>query len=317
MSKDAMSKGTTTYVDPAEVMARAVDSRHEILDVRVAEPYVFAKLEPHHVAAVTEWARGRSLEPVLSVLEPQPGWVTGQHLMRAGPRISAAALTEVLLGHKVTVLEHQNAWVRVRTEGDAYLGWLPQEAVIVTSYAPTHALTALRAHAYAGPRVQATPVATLSWGSRVTLVQVAEAWAHVSLPDGRDGFVKSNLLRAAADVPVQPVLETWRGFLGAPYLWGGCSAWGLDCSGLMQLLYRMAGLEIPRDADEQYESGVPVSPEAAKPGDLVAFKGHVGLYLGEDRMVHANAANMAVTVDDFRQQEHLRSIFLGFVRYTP
>jgi cell wall-associated NlpC family hydrolase len=305
------------HVAPAEVLAQDFDVRHEVLEVTIAEPYLFAKLEGKHIPAVTNWAHRHALEPSLTVLKPQRGYASRQHFLHAGPQISTAAVTEILLGQEVDVLETGNGWCRVRTVQDSYLGWIPQEFVTLTAFQPTHTVTCLRAHAYTGPRIQAAPVAPLSWGSRIAVIQEAnEEWFHATLPDGKDVFVRKNLLHTLADVIKTPVTENWQEFIGTPYRWGGCSAWGLDCSGFVQLLHRIAGIEIPRDADEQFTKGAPVPFDEARPGDVVAFKGHVGLYLGDDTIVHAGSASMFVKLDNLRQNNDLKDTFLGFVRYT-
>ena len=137
------------------------------------------------------------------------------------------------------------------------------------------------------------------------------------------GWVPAADLRALAELPqdeagrrAQIVADAAR-FTGVPYLWGGCTAFGIDCSGFAQLLHRLAGVIIPRDADMQFEAGRPVD-EPFQPGDLLFFgEGdgrkitHVGVSLGGWRILHSSRSRNGVQEDDVQAVEHLRESFVG------
>lgn len=110
------------------------------------------------------------------------------------------------------------------------------------------------------------------------------------------------------------VTELSKKFLTVPYLWGGTSDFGYDCSGMVQRLYRFVGTEIPRNADQQRDFTETVPDfESALPGDLVFFEGHVGLYLGDGKMIHANGHSASVSIDDlFQDSEYKRTLMSIF-----
>jgi cell wall-associated NlpC family hydrolase len=126
------------------------------------------------------------------------------------------------------------------------------------------------------------------------------------LPDGGKGRVVLGAVRAIDDVlrtsrAVSPDLWAWRAFRGAPYLWGGVTPAGVDCSGLTQTTFAARGIALPRDAWQQASAGEPVSPLTMQPGDLCFFRGetseritHVALYAGDHTMVHSTVSRGAV-----------------------
>ncbi len=108
------------------------------------------------------------------------------------------------------------------------------------------------------------------------------------------------------------VTELSKMFLTIPYLWGGTSDFGFDCSGMVQRLYRFVGKEIPRNADQQRDFTETVPDfDSAEPGDLVFFEGHVGLYLGEGKMIHANGHSASVSVDDLFQDSEYKQLLMS------
>jgi len=133
-----------------------------------------------------------------------------------------------------------------------------------------------------------------------------ETWVQVCLPDGRTGWAPVTAVLAPATSPQSPerVLEVARMMLGAPYVWGGESPNGADCSGFVQEVYRLAGHRLPRLADAQFEATAEVPAEEAQPGDLVFFTtylpgpSHVGIYLGDNLFVHAPRSGARVRIED-------------------
>lgn len=267
-----------------------------------ADPRVFAH-DPHRrwseAPAPSGWRE----------LRPRPARALGRSALRSAPDPLAVQVTEALPGEALERLADEGEWTWVRTVHDGYLGWARQ-ADVGEAWAPELAgqaleVQALRAHAYAAPRVCAPLLAELCRGARLApgaggvVTEEHRRWQPVTLPGGQAGWVQAVVLAPlAAPDPATFALT----LLGAPYVWGGRSAWGLDCSGLTQLAYAACGLSLPRDADQQARTlervGVP------RRGDLAFFPGHVGLMLGERQMIHANATAMAVSVDTLGEGEY-------------
>lgn len=255
-------------------------------------------------------------------LTPQPFRAGKKRLcLRARPNELAPQVTEALPGEELALLWAEGGWARVRTAHDAYLGWLQQSEIDVdlkvNPAAPALQVTSLRAHAYAGPKVSQPVLAELCLGAWVqraggeVVEQDHHRWLPVLLPDGQEAWVQEVCFEALGGDRAALALR----FLETPYVWGGRSAWGLDCSGLTQVVYAACGHAIPRDADQQRDALTPV--DRAQAGDLAFFPGHVGLMLDERRMVHANATRMRVSVETLGEGDYgqrLQAALLGFGR---
>lgn len=183
------------------------------------------------------------------------------------------------------------------TEGDAafgfdaddgYCGWLPVDA-LVPDHPITHFVAVPGAHVYGAADIKAPEVAALSLGARVQVTGFAGAFAATP-----GGFVAARTLRGTGEFLDDPVAVA-RGFLGTPYLWGGNSRGGLDCSGLVQVARRACGRRCAPDSDLQCAmAGEDVAEGAEAPGDLIFWKGHVAMVTAPGRIIHANAFHMAV-----------------------
>ncbi|WP_216317684.1 C40 family peptidase [Deinococcus aestuarii] len=271
-----------------------------------------------------EALRGRLTGEGWRYLTPRAGWVGRARLsLRARPGADAPQVTEALPGEVLEVVEvREGGWAWVRTRHDGYLGWA-QVAGLTFTPPPGEALTvaALRGHAFAGPRVSRAVVAELCLGARLgrrpgeVVTEGGRRWVPVWLPDGGEAWVGEGVLSPA---PVADAADFALRLLETPYVWGGRSAWGLDCSGLTQLTYAALGRALPRDADQQQAAleavGVP------ERGDLAFFPGHVGVMLDSRRMVHANATRMRVSVETLQEGEYgerLAREVTGFGRWGP
>ncbi len=220
--------------------------------------------------------------------------------LRREPRFDAPLDTEALHGETVTVYDEQEGWAWVQLEHDDYVGYLPAGGLIRAIATPTHRVSMLRTYIFPEPDSKTPPLAMLSLNARLTVAE--EAGRFLRLANG--GYVYAAhvvpLGQHAADFVA--VAET---FLGTPYLWGGRTSVGLDCSGLVQLAAAAAGHAVPRDADMQAtEAGEPVEWHeggALARGDLVFWEGHVGIMASAETFIHANAHHMAVEIEPLRQ----------------
>lgn len=205
-----------------------------------------------------------------------------------------ARARQLLLGDAVTVIDRDRGKVFVLSAKDGYCGWMT-ESDLGQGPAPTHRVAAPGTHLYAEPQVQAPDKMALSLGSRLTVIGSWGAWANTP-----HGFVPMRHLRALGEWAEDPVTVA-EGLWGTPYLWGGNSRFGLDCSGLVQLSMHACGKACPGDSDMQMALGRSLAPnEAMKRGDLIFWKGHVAMVVDRDRLIHANGHTMSVAYEGIR-----------------
>ncbi|MBB6487582.1 NlpC/P60 family protein [Rhizobium lusitanum] len=220
--------------------------------------------------------------------------------LRPKPNLATGIDTELLMGEEVLVFERSGGWCWVKAIADGYVGYLPETALMEGAAAATHIVVPQRTFIYPEPELRKPHAAVLSMGSRVRIAGTAEARGnhYAVLDDGTAIFAKH----------VQPIGESAGGdyvdvalrFLGTPYLWGGRSGLGIDCSGLVQLALLMTGRAAPRDTDMQAAGlGEPIDREELKRGDFVFWKGHVAIMEDPETMVHANGHTMTVARENF------------------
>jgi cell wall-associated NlpC family hydrolase len=218
--------------------------------------------------------------------------------LRGAPSSDAMLLTQALMGERVTIYDRNGegfAWGQLN--GDGYVGWLPDRALAKPAAAPTHRITALRTFAFPGPSIKLPPVDTLVMGAAVTVIRDDGVFAVT-----RGGWYLPRQHVGPIDRHADDFVAVAEQFAGTPYLWGGKSSLGIDCSGLVQVALNAAGIGCPRDSDMQ-QDGLGRALDAAEAkklrrGDLMFWKGHVAIARDADTIVHANAHHMATTIEN-------------------
>ncbi|HHH89641.1 MAG TPA: NLP/P60 hydrolase [Aliiroseovarius sp.] len=205
---------------------------------------------------------------------------------------------ELLLGEAFCVLETRGGAHFGFARRDGYVGWVPAD-LLAAAPAPSHRVGVIRSLGLSAPDLKDTrPAQALGLGSLVHVTGNKGDWSRVDIA-GRQWFVPTRHLAPVGSRAADPVAVAEL-FLGTPYLWGGNSARGIDCSGLVQAAMLACGIACPGDSDQQEAAlgtRLPEGTPVAR-GDLLFWKGHVALAVSPDRIIHANAQAMAVTLED-------------------
>lgn len=223
--------------------------------------------------------------------------------LHRAPAHDAPLDTEALCGERVTMFEADEGWAWVQLVGDGYVGYAPLERLGPDGPPATHRVASLRSFVYPGASMKLPHVMALSLGARLSVIGEDGPFAVVEGVAGlARAFVWAAHLKPLAS-PEPDFVTVAEGLIGTPYLWGGKSSLGLDCSGLVQISLDAVGMSAPRDSDMQERGlgqSVPVEigadghvPGLAR-GDLIFWKGHVGLMQDAQRLLHANGHHMLV-----------------------
>lgn len=245
--------------------------------------------------------------------------VAGQASLRRAPAADAPQDSELLFGESVTIFDRQGDWAWVQAARDRYVGYVRLAQLAAGEAAPTHQVAALRTFRFSRPDIKSPPLDQLSLGS--PLAATDERSRFLELADG--GFVYAPHAEPIGAHHADFVATAER-FLAVPYLWGGRSALGLDCSGLVQTVLRLAGRHCPRDTYMQRDDAG-IGPEvplerALERGDLVFSPGHVAIASGAETLLHANAYHLAVaheTLAGFRHRLKVAGQAIERVRRPP
>jgi hypothetical protein len=220
--------------------------------------------------------------------------------LREKPSADAMLLTQALKGERVTIYDRNGegfAWGQLNSDG--YVGWLPDRMLAKPIGEPMHKITALRTFAFPGPSIKLPPIDTLLMGTTLAVTREDGAFAVT-----REGWYLPRPHVGSIDHYADDFVAVAEQFAGTPYLWGGKSGLGIDCSGLVQISLNAAGTGCPRDSDMQQDGlGRELSPAEARKlqrGDLIFWKGHVAIVRNATTIVHANAHHMATTIENTR-----------------
>lgn len=220
--------------------------------------------------------------------------------LRPRPEADCGIDTEAIFGETVMVYEDHEGWAWGQCERDSYVGYMPSHALAQADLAPTHRVATLRTFVYPGASMKLPVVRPLVFGSLVVVERIEGKFALT-----RDGAIwAAHLEPVAATAP--DYVSVAELFLNVPYLWGGRTSLGIDCSGLLQTALRAAGLDAPRDSDMlQRDMGTPIAVDdgllGLRRGDMVFWKGHCAIMQDESRMLHANGHHMLVVSEPVRE----------------
>ena len=232
--------------------------------------------------------------------------------LRREPSVTSEMISQAIMGGEIRVLKAGNGGFYYCQMEDKYLGWLKSSSMAMGDKdflqqwreKDKLVVTALFAQAWESRKVDALPISDLVMLNTIILLRSYPDWYEVELPDGRKGFVNANQVAeekafARNNPPTaEAIIKTGKRMIGNPYVWGGTSVKGFDCSGFTQTVYKHHGIQLPRDANMQVKMGREVSMENdlqdLRPANLLFFGSsisrisHVGMYLGEGRYIHCS-----------------------------
>jgi hypothetical protein len=204
--------------------------------------------------------------------------------------------SELLMGEAFTVYDEKDGWAWGQGAHDGYVGYVAAKALGPGEPKPTHWVTAARALVFPDPKGEYPAARGFSMRALVAVEGIAGDYARLA----QGGWMFAGHLAPLAETRAD-FIATAKAFLGTPYLWGGRGGLGIDCSGLIQIAMAAAGVDCPRDSDQQRDAlgdevEIPDDPATLAAGDVFFFPGHVGFYLGQGRFLHASSFDMMVSV---------------------
>ncbi|KAA9366657.1 NlpC/P60 family protein [Ochrobactrum quorumnocens] len=221
--------------------------------------------------------------------------------LRSEPRPDSGPQTQIIFGDMVRVFEEQDGWSWAQAERDGYTGYVSSASLEKPGADATHMVIVPRTFIYPGSDLRFPHTKALSLGSRVRIVGSAETrGTQYALLENGEALIAGHL--ASLDQHAPDYVAVAETLLHTPYLWGGTSGFGIDCSGIVQLSMWVSGRKVLRDSDMQQTTlGEIIEPDAnyssLKRGDLVFWKGHVAICASPDMLIHASGHTMTVTME--------------------
>lgn len=231
--------------------------------------------------------------------------------VRRAPDPAAEQLDQLLFGEAFDVLDGKDGWAWGQARRDGYVGFVKAQDLAEGECLPTHRVNALRAYGFSSPDIKSAPAGLYSLNA---LVRIEAQEGRFAKAEGAGWFATNQLSPIGVFEADPAAVAEW--FLGAPYQWGGRESLGLDCSGLIQQALYACGMSCPRDSDQQAALGEPAAPDALRRGDLVFWRGHVGMMLDPARMIHANAFHMQVSIEPLADALARIGPVTGFMRLS-
>ena len=314
-----------------ELKAQFSDRRTQVCDIEVVKEGGTAKITGavlDEATATAVRAHFPEITTELTVLrQPEPEWLAVSTTLTGlynKPSFGSGLDSELHNGQPVELLRTEESWAYVR-QTDGYLGWMyrPYLAAKPASE-PTHLVSEPVAPLHLAPDADAPLVSRVLGGTAVSITETQNGWACLNLVGDLTGWVPAHMLRQLP-LPTLPEAQLRQrlvadaySFTGVPYQWGGSSAYGIDCSGFAQMVHKLSGIQLPRDADMQFDNGRSVEPPF-QPGDLLFFASpnghrritHVGVSLGDWQLIHSSRSHNGVYVDNVQEVKHLRETFAG------
>lgn len=297
------------------------------------------------VSVATLWSEPNKIRPIdgPSASNPVDMWKWTQNMSVDEKLWLVGNLqTQALYGQEVTILEEQGEWVKVAVHGQStpkndlgYPAWMPKEQLAdekmfstMQENKPFALITDPTAWLY-DDKNKKDKFKEVSFHTRLPVITETGSFTLVATPSDGMKWVSSESIAiydSQQDIPHptgEDLVNTAEQFLGLPYLWAGTSGFGFDCSGFTHTIYKAHGISLPRDSTVQAENGAPVEKEDLQKGDLLFFAyeegegavHHVGMYIGDGKMIHAPNSNSAVEIIKVSESDSYSSEYAGARRY--